>query len=150
MEPASFNRITVVNQGGSQSQTGIRRERATRLNTAAPIAGKPASNCRAVLRLVRSTAMGDEVDRARNRIRTVNRGLRASDDFHPLERAHVDGRHIKGSATTVGRIVHLNAVNQDLCVIGVTAAKVNRAHTAQAPRLINMDPGHMTQQIDCI
>src|SRR5262249_48824134 len=89
-------------------------------------------------------AMRKELQHAGHRIGAVDRALRAANQFDARD---VVGGQI-GEVVRSSGLVHRNAVNQDLRVIGFAAAYEERSYAASTSCLRNGHSGRKPQRVE--
>src|SRR5690606_512568 len=93
------------------------------------------------------TGAGDDVDDAAQRVRSVDRGLRAAHDLDPLDVPGVEDREIERSAARVVRVVHADAVDEHHREVRLAAPDEDGGDAAAATRLRDLKPGYALQEI---
>src|SRR5690606_12734538 len=88
--------ITVVHGRGPQEETAMRADGTCEREPGMPVTVFADLAVQHGFRLAR-TGAGDDVDDAAQRVRSVDRGLRAAHDLDPLDVSRIEDREIEGS-----------------------------------------------------
>src|SRR5690606_15381412 len=94
-----------------------------------------------------SSLKGDDMNYTGESVRAVNRRLRTANNFDAFNGIDVDIAHVKSTATAIGGVIKLHAIEQYQGVVTFCSAQRNGCQSARAALLFNPDTWHLTQGI---